>query len=898
MAGKLRVHELAKELGVAPKVIIDQLDGMGHKERTSSSAIDDALVPSLRGALQERAAEFARRETERLETQRAAALRARLEAARAAAAKAARQAKKAEGAAKPKTERAKLAARAKAAPKTAEKPAAKVKPVARPEVARAPVAPRVEKPTAAPVPLPAAAASPSPRVPVVEVPAAAEPREVAPREVKSAAPPVVEKPAAAAAPARVAPPRRAKVKEPPAEPAVREPAAAAAPSVEAPREAKPPLVHEPVREAPKPPTDGKVVPIRVRREEPVAPAAPAAAAPPVEVPAAVEVLPAPAAAVPAAPAAAAPAPPVEAPPAAPVRRELLKLPESVTVAELAEKMRRKAGEVIRELVGMGVMASINQLLDLDKVKTIAGRFGFDVEVQTLEGAELVEEEVDPSQLRPRPPVVTVMGHVDHGKTSLLDVIRKTKVTEQEFGGITQHIGAYQVETSHGRVTFLDTPGHEAFTAMRARGAQATDIVILVVAADDGVMPQTIEAINHAKAGNVPIIVAVNKVDKPDANPDRVKQELSNLGLVPEEWGGQTIFVQTSAKKGTGIDALVEMTALQAEMMELKANPNRAARAVVVEAKLDRGRGPVATVLVQQGTLRESDIVVAGQHYGKVRAMFNDRRQRVKEAGPVDPVEILGLSGVPSAGDTLVAVDEERKARQIAVMRQEQERKVASTARVTLADLHKQIEAGEVKELRVILKGDVHGSVEALQDALERLSTDEVKVRVIHGAVGTITETDVMLASASNAVILGFNVKPEPKAQQHAQAERVDIKAYNVIYEAINDVKAALEGMLPPLIREVPLGKAQVRQLFPIKNVGTIAGSFVVEGKVTRSGKARVFRGGQLVGEGQVGSLRRFKDDVREVLQGMECGIGVEGVTDVRVGDVIEVYTTEEVARTL
>ncbi len=892
MAGKLRVHELAKELGVAPKVIIDQLDGMGHKERTSSSAIDDALVPALRGALQERAAEFARRETERLETQRAATLRARLEAARAAAAKAARQAKKAEGAAKPKTDRAKLAARAKAASKTAERPAAaKVKPVAKPEVARAPVAPRVEKPAAAPAP-------PSPPVPLVEVPAAAEPREAAAREVKPAAPPVVEKPAAAAAPARVAPARRAKVKEPPAEPAVREPAAAAAPSVEAPREAKPPLVPEPVREAPTPPTDGKVVPIRVRREEPVAPAAPAAAVPPVEVPAAVEAPPAPAAAAPAAPAAAAPPPPVEAPPAAPVKRELLKLPESVTVAELAEKMRRKAGEVIRELVGMGVMASINQLLDLDKVKAIAGRFGFDVGVQTLEGAELVEEELDPSQLRPRPPVVTVMGHVDHGKTSLLDAIRKTKVTEQEFGGITQHIGAYQVETSHGRVTFLDTPGHEAFTAMRARGAQATDIVILVVAADDGVMPQTIEAINHAKAGNVPIIVAVNKVDKPDANPDRVKQELSNLGLVPEEWGGQTIFVQTSAKKGTGIDALVEMTALQAEMMELKANPNRAARAVVVEAKLDRGRGPVATVLVQQGTLRESDIVVAGQHYGKVRAMFNDRRQRVKEAGPVDPVEVLGLSGVPSAGDTLVAVDEERKARQIAVMRQEQERKVVSTARVTLADLHKQIEAGEVKELRVILKGDVHGSVEAVQDALERLSTDEVKVRVIHGAVGTITETDVMLASASNAVILGFNVKPEPKAQQHAQAERVDIKAYNVIYEAIDDVKAALVGMLPPLIREVPLGKAQVRQLFPIKNVGTIAGSFVVEGKVTRSGKARVFRGGQLVGEGQVGSLRRFKDDVREVLQGMDCGIGVDGVTDVRVGDVIEVYTTEEVARTL
>jgi translation initiation factor IF-2 len=417
---------------------------------------------------------------------------------------------------------------------------------------------------------------------------------------------------------------------------------------------------------------------------------------------------------------------------------VLRLPESVTVAELAEKMRRKGGEVIRELVGMGVMASINQLLDVDKVKAVAARFGFDVEVRSPGGVELFEDEIDPSQLRLRPPVVTVMGHVDHGKTSLLDAIRKTKVTEQEFGGITQHIGAYQVETSHGKVTFLDTPGHEAFTAMRARGAQATDIVILVVAADDGVMPQTVEAINHAKAANVPMIVAVNKVDKPDANPDRVKQELANHGLVPEEWGGQTIFVATSAKKGTGVDQLLEMTALQAEIMELKANPNRAAKGVVVEAKLDRGRGPVATVLIQQGTLHEGDVVVAGHHYGRVRAMFSDRRQRVKTAGPVDPVEILGLSGVPSAGDTLIAVDEERKARQIAVMRREQERKVTVVTRVTLADLHKQIEAGEVKELRMILKGDVHGSLEALQEALERLSTDEVKVASPRGG-GTINK---------------------------------------------------------------------------------------------------------------------------------------------------------------
>jgi translation initiation factor IF-2 len=649
---------------------------------------------------------------------------------------------------------------------------------------------------------------------------------------------------------------------------------------------------EPVREAPKPPTDGKVIPFRPRREEPAPAAEPAAervaapaAAAPVEVPAAPAAPPAPAA-------------PAEAPAApAAAAREVLRLPESVTVAELAELMKKKPGEVIRELVAMKVMASINQMVELDKARAVAARLGFDVEIRPAEGADAAEEVVDPALLRLRPPVVTVMGHVDHGKTSLLDAIRKTKVTEQEFGGITQHIGAYQVETSHGKVTFLDTPGHEAFTAMRARGAQATDIVILVVAADDGVMPQTVEAVNHAKAANVPIIVAVNKMDKADANPDRVKQELSNMGLVPEEWGGQTIFVPTSAKKVTGIEQLLEMTALQAEIMELKANPTRAARGVVVEAKLDRGRGPVATVLVQQGTLHEGDVVVAGQHFGRVRAMFNDRRQRVKEAGPADPVEILGLSGVPSAGDTLSSVAEERKARQIALARQESEKKVITAVRVTLADLHKQIEAGEVKELRVILKGDVHGSLEALQDALERVSTDEVKVRVIHGAVGTITETDVMLASASNAVIIGFNVKPEPKALQQAQAERVDVKAYNVIYEAINDVKAALAGMLAPIVREIPLGKAQVRALFPIKNIGTIAGSFVSEGKITRTARVRVVRGSQVIGEGQLTSLKRFKDDAREVLQGQECGIGVGGI-DVRVGDVLEVFTTEEVARTL
>jgi translation initiation factor IF-2 len=444
-----------------------------------------------------------------------------------------------------------------------------------------------------------------------------------------------------------------------------------------------------------------------------------------------------------------PEPPVE------IKRELIKLPESVTVGELAAAMRHKSGEVIKALLELGVMATVNEVLDPTAAKLVADKFHFDVEIRSLEGDILEEEETDPSQLKLRPPVVTVMGHVDHGKTSLLDAIRTTKVAEREAGGITQHIGAYQVDTSHGKVTFLDTPGHEAFTAMRARGAQATDIVILVVAADDGVMPQTVEAVNHAKAANVPILVAVNKIDKPGSEPDRVKRELSNLGLVPEDWGGQTIFIPTSAKRGDGIAQLLEMTALQAEVLELRANPNRAARGTIVEGRLDRGRGPVATVLIQSGTLKDGDAVVVGQHSGRVRAMFSDRGKKVTKAEPSDPVEILGLSGVPQAGDTLLVVADERKARQIATVRADREKlKGKGAARITLEDLHKQIEAGEVKELRLVLKADVQGSVEALTESLERLSTDEVRLKVIHGSVGAVNESDVMLASASNAVDIG------------------------------------------------------------------------------------------------------------------------------------------------
>jgi len=492
-----------------------------------------------------------------------------------------------------------------------------------------------------------------------------------------------------------------------------------------------------------------------------------------------------------------------------------------------------------------------------------------------------------------------MGHVDHGKTLLLDAIRRTDVAGQEFGGITQHIGAYQVETRHGKVSFLDTPGHEAFTAMRARGAQATDIVILVVAADDGVMPQTVEAINHARAANVPIIVAVNKVDKPEADVERVKRELANHGLIPEDWGGQTIYVPTSAKKGTGIDQLLEMTALQSEILELKANPNRAARGVIIESRLDRGRGPVASVLVQNGTLKEGDAVVVGAHSGRIRALIDPSGKKVKTAGPSDPVEILGLSGVPAAGDVLVAVSDERKARQVATMRQDRDKLKGKTAtRITLEGLQKQIQSGEVKELRLILKADVQGSVEALAEALERLSTEEVKLKVIHSSVGAINESDVMLASASNAIVIGFNVKPETKAATQAQVNGVDIRSYNVIYDAINDLRAALAGMLAPEIRETTLGRAQVRQIFVISKLGPVCGSYVTEGKIVRNAKVRVRRGDEVVGEGTVGSLKRFKDDVREVLAGLECGIGVDGVSGIQLGDILEAYTVEEVARTL
>src|SRR5438128_1475174 len=601
-----------------------------------------------------------------------------------------------------------------------------------------------------PKPAPEIASEP-PLVAKLESEIAPEPSVVTPAPE---APPAAAKPAAAAAASPAAPTRKPEpkivpfrpIERPTPPPAPVRPARQPATLFAPPRVAAAPLRPAPAR--PAQPAAAVAAPGR-----PAAPPAPAAAAA-----AAVET----------------PAPPAE------VKRELIRVPESVTVSELAEKMRRKSGEVIKALLELGVMATVNELLDPTAAKLVADKFNVDLEIRSVEGEVVDEEDLDPAQLKLRPPVVTVMGHVDHGKTSLLDAIRKSKVAEKEFGGITQHIGAYQVETRHGKVSFLDTPGHEAFTAMRARGAQATDIVILVVAADDGVMPQTVEAINHARAANVPIIVAVNKIDKPESDAERVKRELANHGLIPEEWGGQTIYVATSAKKGTGIDQLLDMTA----------------------------------------------------------------------------------------------------------------------TRITLEGLQKQIQSGEVKELRLVLKADVQGSVEALAEALERLSTEEVKLKVIHSSVGAINESDVMLASASNAIVIGFNVKPETKAAAQAQANGVDIRSYNVIYDAINDLRAALAGMLAPEIRETTLGRAQVRQIFVISKLGPVCGSYVTEGKIVRNAKVRVRRGDEIVGEGRAGSLKRFKDDVREVLAGLECGIGVDGVSGIQLGDILEAYTVEEVARTL
>jgi translation initiation factor IF-2 len=583
-------------------------------------------------------------------------------------------------------------------------------------------------------------------------------------------------------------------------------------------------------------------------------------------------------------------------------KRVIKISEVITVGDLAREMGVKAGDVIKKLMSMGMMATINQVLDTDTATLIASEFDHQVEnvAFDVESALEIEHqgEEEEAALAARPPVVTIMGHVDHGKTSLLDAIRSTNVTAQEHGGITQHIGAYHVQVDGRSVTFLDTPGHEAFTAMRARGAQVTDIVVLVVAADDGVMPQTVEAINHARAAEVPIIVAINKIDKPDADLERVKRGLSEYGLVSEDWGGDTVLAPVSAKSHEGIPHVLEMLLLQADVLELKANPDKLARGTIIEAKLDRGRGPVATVLVQEGTLRVGDAFVCGVFYGKVRAMIDDRGRKVEVAPPSFPVEILGLQGVPQAGDSFVAVADEAKARQVAEFRQSKQREteLVKTSRVSLEELYDQIKTGDVKELRVVLKADVQGSVEALTEALGRMSTDEVKLRVIHGSVGGITESDVLLAAASNAIVIGFNVRPESKGAALASREGVDVRLYTIIYEAVADVRAAMEGMLEPTYREQTHGRVEVRQTFNIQGVGTIAGGYVTEGKLQRGNLIRLLRDHVVVHEGKLATLKRFKDDVREVSAGYECGLSIENFQDIKQGDVIEAYDRIPVVR--
>ncbi|MZQ81545.1 translation initiation factor IF-2 [Paenibacillus sp. 5J-6] len=574
---------------------------------------------------------------------------------------------------------------------------------------------------------------------------------------------------------------------------------------------------------------------------------------------------------------------------------------SMTVGETAKLLHKDASEVIKKLLFLGTMATINQELDLDAIQLIATEFGVEVEIKIKveeDNFETIEEVDDEADLLERPPVVTIMGHVDHGKTTLLDAIRKTSVTEGEAGGITQHIGAYQVEVNHRKITFLDTPGHEAFTTMRARGAQVTDITIIVVAADDGVMPQTVEAINHAKAAGVPIIVAVNKIDKEGANPDQIKQALTAYELVPEEWGGDTIFCEISAKQRIGLENLLEMILLVAEVQEYKANPNKRARGTVIEAELDKGRGPVARVLIQHGTLKVGDSFVAGVHFGRIRAMVNDKGKRLKEAGPSTPVEITGLTDVPQAGDPFLVYEDERKARDIADRRSIALRQSEMTAnsRVTLDDLFKHIKDGEIKDLNVIIKGDVQGSVEALKSSLEKIEVEGVRVKILHNGVGAITESDIILASASNAIIIGFNVRPESAAKATADQEKVDIRLHNIIYNVIEEIEQAMKGMLDPIFKEVVLGQAEVRNVFKITGSGTIAGCMVTSGKIARNAQTRLIRSGIVVHEGKIDSLKRFKDDQKEVAQGYECGISLERYHDIKEGDIIEAFIMESVER--
>jgi translation initiation factor IF-2 len=578
--------------------------------------------------------------------------------------------------------------------------------------------------------------------------------------------------------------------------------------------------------------------------------------------------------------------------------ETVQLEESTHIRDLAEKLKCSPNDIIMELMSFGTMATINQSLDFDSASKVADKRGYEVEAATIRSElSFEEEEVDLAENRiTRPPIVTIMGHVDHGKTSLLDAIRETNLTQTEHGGITQHIGAYQAKIKGNYITFLDTPGHEAFTAMRARGAQVTDIVILVVAADDGIKPQTKEALHHANAAGVPIIVAINKIDKPDAKPEEVKKQLADQGLLPEDWGGQTIFTEVSALKGTGIDQLLEMILLQAEIMDLKSNPSLRAKGVVIESKLDKGRGPVATLVVQSGTLKVGQPFIVGALFGKVRALLNDKGNKILTAPPSTPVEILGLPDVPQPGEQFIIVKDEKKARQLSSLRLQQQREsiLAKSSRITMDDLHQQIMEGKIRELNLIVKADVQGSIMAVQEAFSKLDNDEVRIKTIHDAVGGITESDVLLATASNAIIIGFNVRPTDKAQQLATRDSVDIRMYSIIYDAINDMKKAMDGLLEPKFIEKIIGRAEVREVFTLPKIGTVAGVQVVSGKMERNMEARLIRDSVVVYQGKIGSLRRFKDDVKEVASGYECGLCMEKYQDLKQGDIVEPFILEEI----
>ncbi|MGA1845895.1 translation initiation factor IF-2 [Deferribacter abyssi] len=588
-------------------------------------------------------------------------------------------------------------------------------------------------------------------------------------------------------------------------------------------------------------------------------------------------------------------------PRKPIKPSKIQIGENVSITELARLMGIKANEIVKKLFEMGVMANITQSIDAETAQLLGAEYDIEVEVKVVTEEDLIPKYEDkPEDLKSRPPIITVMGHVDHGKTSLLDKIRKTKVAEKEAGGITQHIGAYEVDMPQGKLVFLDTPGHEAFTTLRARGAKVTDIVILVVAADDGVMPQTKEAIDHSKAANVPIVVAINKIDKPNANPEHVKSQLAELGIISDEWGGDYQFQEVSAKTGHGIDELLERVWLEAEMLELKANPKRPAECVIIESKLDKHRGPVATVIVQNGTLKKGDIFVVGAQYGKVRSMFNFLGRTIKEAGPSIPVELMGFSEVPEAGEKLIVLPNEKLAKQIAEMRKEKkrEKELLEKSKVSLTDIFSKIQEGELQDLNIIIKADVQGSVEALKTSLLKLSNQEVKVNVIHDGVGAISESDVLLASASNAIIIGFNVRPDAKAKAASEREKVEIHLYSVIYDAIEDVKKAIEGMLTPETKENVVGKVEIRKVFNISKVGRVAGCYVLEGKVTRNSNVRILRDNIVIYDGKIGTLKRFQDDVKEVVAGYECGLTIDKYNDIKEGDILEVYELVEEKRTL